>query len=145
MKGACGSMRGRRTALTLWNTAMRTKLLAVATLALLTFSMPAFAQDDVPEEDQVSDAVDIAFWCGAAFTVASMSDSVTAEEKDASEQMAALAFARAKTALDADGVEASEYDRLTQFYVESAVAAVGTGEEEMRYTSDECVAEATAE
>lgn len=124
---------------------MRTKLLAVATLALLTFSFPVYAQDDVAPEDQVSDAVDIAFWCGAAFTVASMSDDLSAEEKSASDQMATLAFQRAKTALDEDGVEEGEYDRLTDFYVESAVAALGTGEEEMRYTSDECVAEATAE
>ena len=124
---------------------MRTKLLAVAALALMTLSLPTYAQDAVPAEDQVSDAVDIAFWCGAAFTVASMSDDLTAEEKAASDHMADLAFARAKGALDADGIEASEYDRLTDFYVSSAVAALSTGEEEMRYTSDECVAEATAE
>jgi hypothetical protein len=125
---------------------MRTKLIAaIATLALLTFSVPGFAEDEVPPEDQVSDAVDIAFWCGAAFTVASMSDELTEAEKAATDQMATLAFARAKDALDADGVEASEYDRLTDFYVGSAVAALQTGEEEMRYTTDECVAEATAE
>jgi hypothetical protein len=124
---------------------MRTKLLAVATLALLTFSIPAFAQDAVPEEDQVSDAVDIAFWCGAAFTVASLSDDLSAEEKAASDHMADLAFARAKKALDEDGIEAGEYDRLTDFYVTSANAALSTGEEDMRYTSEECVAEATAE
>lgn len=124
---------------------MRTKLLAAATLALLAFSMPAFAQDVVPEEDQVSDAVDIAFWCGAAFTVASLSDALSAEEKAASDQMADLAFARAKKALDEDGIEDSEYDRLTDFYVTSANAALSTGEEDMRYTSEECVAEATAE
>src|SRR3954471_24263463 len=100
---------------------MRNTLLAVASIALMTFSFPVYAQDDVPAEDQVSDAVDIAFWCGAAFTVASMSDDLPADQKDASKQMADLAFARAKTALDADGVEASEYDRLADFYVSSAV------------------------
>lgn len=124
---------------------MRSKILAIATLAVLTFALPAHAEEEVPAEDQVSDAVDIAFWCGAAFTVAAMSDDLSADEKAASDQMATLAFARAKTALDADGVETSEYDRLTDFYVESAVAALKTGEEDMRYTSDECIAEATAE
>ena len=124
---------------------MRTKLLAVATLALMTLSLSAYAEDAVPAEDQVSDAVDIAFWCGAAFTVASMSETLTDEEKAASDHMADLAFARAKSALDEDGIEATEYDRLTDFYVSSAVAALSTGEEDMRYTSDECVAEATAQ
>ena len=118
---------------------MRTQLLAVATAALLAFSLPVHA------EEEVSDEVDIAFWCGAAFTVAAMSDDLSEEEQAASDHLATLAFARAKDALDADGVETSEYDRLTDFYVESAVAALQTGEEDMRYTSDECVAEATAE
>ena len=122
---------------------MRTKLLAVATAALLALCPAAYAQDSADEV--VSDAVDIAMWCGAAFTVAAMSEELTPDEKAASEQMATLAFARAETALVADGIEAGEYDRITDFYVESAVAALATGEEDMRYTSDECVAEASAE
>ncbi|MEO5805787.1 hypothetical protein [Devosia sp.] len=124
---------------------MRTKILAVATAALLAFSLAAHAAEAVPvdpEGDQVSDAVDIAMFCGAAFTVASMSDQVTADEKAASEQMATMSFARAKTALDADGVAETEYDRLTKFYVDAAIADMSAGTENMRYSSDECVAEA---
>ena len=126
---------------------MRTQLLAVAALALMTFSFPAYAQDAaaVPEEDQVSDAVDIAFWCGAAFSVAANSDDLPADQKAASAELAKKAYVRARKALDADGVEASEYDRLIDFYVDSAIAALSTGEEDMRYTPDECVAEANAE
>lgn len=123
---------------------MRSSILAVAALGMLAFATPAFAQT-APEDEEVSDAVDIAMWCGAAFTVAATSDELPADQKAASDQMAGLAFARAKTALDQDGVEEGEYDRLVDFYVSSAVAALKTGEEDMRYTADECVAEASAQ
>ena len=59
---------------------MRTKLLAVATLALMTLSLSAYAEDALPAEDQVSDALDIEFLCCADFTVSSMSETLTDEE-----------------------------------------------------------------
>lgn len=123
---------------------MRSSILAIAALGMLAFATPAFAQGN-PENENVSDAVDIAMWCGAAFTVASLSEDLPADQKAASDQMATLAFARAKTALDEDGIEEGEYDRLFDFYVSSAVAALETGKEDVRYTADECVEEASAQ
>ncbi len=124
---------------------MRSNIFAFATAALMAFSLPGYAEDAVAAADQVSDAVDIAMFCGAAFTVAAKSETATAEEKAASDQMATLAFGRAKIALDADGIDEAEYDRLVQFYVDAAVADMTAGVEEMRYSADECVAEATAQ
>jgi hypothetical protein len=121
---------------------MRLKLLAVA--ALLAFSTPVFAQDAAPANEEVSDAVDIAFWCGAAFTVAAMKEGITPEDKAAADELATKLFARAETALAADGVEKSEYDRLTDYYVNEAVAQVHQQSEEPKYTVEECTAEAGA-
>lgn len=121
---------------------MRTKIFAVATAALLAFSIPAHAE--TAANDEVSDAVDIALWCGAAYTVAANVPDVTAEDAASSNEMANLAFARAKLALDADGIAETEYTRLVNFYVDAAMTDMTT-EVEMRYSDEECAAEATAE
>lgn len=124
---------------------MRITRFVAAGALLAAFSFPAFAEDAVPQDaegDTVSDAVDIAMFCGAAFTVAAKAETNTAEERDASDKMATLAFARAQKALDEDGVEAGEYDRLIKFYVDAAMSDMNAGTENMRYSPDECVAEA---
>lgn len=113
------------------NNHMHAKLVSIAAVALFALATPAFA------EDVVSDDVDIALWCGAAFVVASQSDELTAEQAEATETLADLSFAKALVALEADGVEAGEYDRLVEFYVEAAFTDLTT-DAEMRYTSDEC-------
>lgn len=111
---------------------MHAKIASIAAAALFALATPVFAEDAV-----VSDDVDIALWCGAAFVVASQSDELTGEQVEATATLADLSFAKALTALEADGVEEAEYDRLVQFYVEAAFTDLTT-DAEMRYTSDEC-------
>lgn len=117
---------------------MRSSILAIAAVGMLAFAAPAFAQDT--DEDSVSDAVDIAMWCGAAFTVAHTSAEAAGEDTAALDAAATKAFEHAKTALDEDGVEAGEYDRLVDFYVTSAVEDLTSGSTDTRYTADECTA-----
>lgn len=119
---------------------MTAKLLAIlAAAAVMSFAAPAFA------EEEVSDAVDIAFWCGAAFTVAAQVEGTPADQVESSNALAAILFAKAEVALQADGVEEAEYDRLVDFYVEDAFAQVVNETEETRYTAEECLALAAAE
>lgn len=115
---------------------MNAKLLAaLAAAVLMGFVAPSFAQ-----EEEVSDAVDIAMWCGAAYTVASKVDGMSAEDVTNTEAAAELAFAKAHAALVEDGVEEGEYDRLISFYVDAAVQDMTSTATEMRYSDDECVA-----
>lgn len=116
---------------------MRSSILAIAALGLLAFATPAFAQA-APEDEEVSDAVDIAMWCGAAYTVAHKTAAEAGEDGSVAEAAAAKAFDHAKAALDEDGVEAGEYDRLIDFYVSSAIEDLTSGTEDTRYTADEC-------
>jgi len=118
---------------------MRSSILAIAALGMLAFATPAFAQSN-PENEDVSEAVDIAMWCGAAYTVAHKTAAEAGEDGSAAEAAAAKAFEHAKTALDEDGIEAGEYDRLIDFYVSSAVEDLTSDSEDTRYTADECAA-----
>lgn len=115
---------------------MTTKLLAaLAATALLTFAIPAFAQDE-----EVSDDVDIAMWCGAAYTVVTKVDGMSEADIANANQSAELAFAKAHDALVADSVEEGEYDRLVSFYVDAAIADMTNAEAELRYSDDDCSA-----
>lgn len=116
---------------------MRSSILAIAALSLLAFAAPAFAQTN-PENEDVSEAVDLAMWCGAAYTVAHTSAEAAGEDTGDLDAAASKAFDHAKTALDEDGIEAGEYDRLIDFYVSSAVEDLTSGTEDTRYTADEC-------
>ncbi|KKB82813.1 hypothetical protein VW29_14705 [Devosia limi DSM 17137] len=119
---------------------MTARLLAtVAAAAAMSFSAPAFAQEEV------SDAVDIAMWCGAAFTVAAQADDTPAEQAESSNAVAAILFAKAELALEADAVAETEYDRLVEFYVEDAFAQVINETGDTRYTPEECLALAAEE
>lgn len=119
---------------------MTAKLLAVlAAAAVMSFAAPAFAQEEV------SDAVDIALWCGAAFTVAAQVEGTPADQVESSNALAAILFAKAEVALQEDGVEEAEYDRLVEFYVEEAFAQVVNEAEETRHTAEDCIALAATE
>ncbi|WP_354061426.1 hypothetical protein [Devosia sp. 2618] len=114
---------------------MKAKLLAVLTAAaLLSLAAPSFAQD----EEEVSDDVDIAMWCGAAYTVTTQIDGMSAEDVASANTLAELAFAKAHAALVADQVEEGEYDRLVSFYVDAAVEDMTSAEPDMRYSADDC-------
>ncbi|KKC38717.1 hypothetical protein WH87_07265 [Devosia epidermidihirudinis] len=115
---------------------MTVKLLAaLAATALLTFAVPSFAQ-----EEEVSDDVDIALWCGAAYTVVTKIDGVSAEDAAEANKAADAAFAKAHAALIADNIEEAEYDRLVEFYVEAAVEDMTNAEADLRYSDEDCSA-----
>ncbi|HEY0034236.1 MAG TPA: hypothetical protein VGB81_13300 [Devosia sp.] len=117
---------------------MRSSILAVATAVVLAFSMPVFAQD--AEEELVSDEVDIAMWCGAAYSVASQIEGTSEADAAAATESANAAYAQARVALEEDQIEKSEYDRLVEFYVDAAVADMTNPEAELRYTDEQCSA-----
>ena len=119
---------------------MNSKILAAfAVVLLMGFVAPAFAEEDV------SDAVDIAFWCGAAFTVAAQVEGTPTDQVESSNALAAILFAKAEVALKADGVDEAEYDRLTDYYVSDAFAQVVNETADTRYTAEECLDLAASE
>jgi hypothetical protein len=116
---------------------MRSSILSLAIAALLAFSVPAHAQDAV-EEETVSDAVDIAIWCGAFYYFASQGAGPETDEGKGYTEMANAAYAEARVALEEDGVEASEYDRIIEYYVELVVEDLSTEGAELRYSEQDC-------
>ena len=115
---------------------MRSSILAVVAAVLLVIPAPAFAQDS--GEETVSDAVDIAMWCGAAYTVASQIDGTSEADAAAASGMADAAFEQARIALEADQIEEGEYDRLVEFYVNAAVEDITNPDTELRYSDQDC-------
>ncbi len=113
---------------------MRSSILAIATAALVAFSLPVFAQ----EEETVSDEVDIAIWCGAFYSFAAEGAGPETEEGKAYTEAANVAYAEARLALEADEVEPSEYERIIGYYVDLVVEDLSTEGAELRYSEEDC-------
>lgn len=111
---------------------------AFVTLALLGGAAPTFAQEEV------SDAVDQALWCGAAYTAVTQVEGMSEDDIAAAESAATDAFTVAAVAMQEDGIADTEHDRLVEYYVEMAVADLTNPDAELRYTDEEC-AELSAE
>ena len=107
---------------------------AFATAAILGAALPAFAQD------QVSDAVDQALWCGAAYAAVTQIDGMSQDDIASADAAATKAFAVALTAMEADGIDEAEHDRLVSYYTDIAVENLSNPEAELRYTDAECTA-----
>lgn len=107
---------------------------ALATLALLGGVVPAFAQEEV------SDAVDQALWCGAAYSAVTQIDGMSDEDIASADGAATLAFTVAVSAMEEDGIAESEHDRLVEYYVEMAVENLTDPDAELRYSDEECEA-----
>lgn len=105
--------------------------LSVVTLAGLAGT--AFAQDE-----EVSDAVDQALWCGGLFAAVTQIDGVSDEDKATAEEKATAIYTQAVLAMEEDGIEESEHDRLLEYYTGMAVEELTTEGAEMRYTAEEC-------
>ena len=107
---------------------------ALATVAILGTALPVFAQDEV------SDAVDQALWCGAAYAAVTQIDGMTKEDIASADAAATQAFAVALTAMEEDGIDEAEHDRLVSYYTDIAVENLTNPEAELRYTDAECTA-----
>ena len=116
---------------------MRSSILALLTTAVLAFASPAYAQD---ASEEVSDAVDIALWCGAAYSVASQMEGATEASAADASAAAEAAYAKARVALEEDQIEESEYDRLVEYYVDAALEDIINPDAELRYSDEECLA-----
>jgi hypothetical protein len=111
------------------------KTLAVAaTLAVAGLALPVFAQEEV------SDAVDQALWCGAAYTAVTQIDGMSEDDIAAAEAAGTAAFAVAAVAMEEDGIDEAEHDRLVEYYVEIAVENLTDPDAELRYSDEECQA-----
>ena len=107
---------------------------ALSVLAVAGLALPAFA------EDQVSDAVDQALWCGAAYSAVTQIEGMSEEDIASSDANATAAFNVALVEMEADGIDSAEHDRLVEYYVEMAVENLTNPDAELRYTDAECEA-----
>jgi len=106
----------------------------LATLAVLGWALPTLAQDEV------SDAVDKALWCGAAYSALTQIDGMSEEDIASADANATIAFEAAVIAMNEDGIADTEYDRLIEYYIEIAVENLTNPEAELRYSDAECEA-----
>lgn len=106
---------------------------ALSVLALAGLGGPVFAQDE-----EVSDTVDQTLWCGGLFAAVTQIDGVSAEDKAIAEEKATAIYTQAALAMEEDGIEESEHDRLLEYYTGMAVEELTTEGAEMRYTAAEC-------
>ena len=107
---------------------------ALSVLAIAGMALPAFAQDEV------SDAVDQALWCGAAYSAVTQIEGMSEEDVASADTAATAAFNVALVEMEADGIDAAEHDRLVEYYVEIAVENLTNPDAELRYSDEECTA-----
>ena len=107
---------------------------ALSVLAIAGMALPAFAQDEV------SDAVDQALWCGAAYSAVTQIEGMSEEDVASADAAATAAFNVALVEMEADGIDAAEHDRLVEYYVEIAVENLTNPDAELRYSDEECTA-----
>ena len=107
---------------------------ALSVIAFAGLALPAFAQGEV------SDAVDQALWCGAAYTAITQIEGMTDDDIASADAAATAAFTVAMTEMEADGIDAAEHDRLVEYYVEIAVENLTNPDAELRYSDQECEA-----
>ena len=107
---------------------------AFGVLAFAGLTLPTLAQDEV------SDAVDQALWCGAAYTAVTQIEGMSDDDIASADAAATAAFTVAMTAMDEDGIEASEHTRLVDYYVDMAIEDLSKSDAELRYTDAECTA-----
>ena len=108
---------------------------ALSVLAMAGLALPALAQDDL-----VSDAVDQALWCGAAYSAVSQIDGMSEEDIASAEAGATAAFTVAVAAMEEDGIAETEHDRLLEDYINMAVEDLSNPDAELRYSDAECEA-----
>ena len=97
---------------------MRRPLLALA--ALLALSAPAFADELSDAKAAIAAAklsaeIDLAMWCGAAFTIASAAAPDDAAKKSADDMANAL-FGKAAPLLTKDGVADADLGKFGTYY-----------------------------
>lgn len=107
---------------------------AFAALALIGGALPAFAQEEV------SDAVDQALWCGAAYSAVTQIEGMSEDDIASADAAATAAFTAAAVAMEEDGIAETEHDRLVEYYVEMAVENLTNPDAELRYSDEECEA-----
>ena len=107
---------------------------AFAVLALAGMVAPAFAQEEV------SDAVDQALWCGAAYLAVTQIDGMSEDDIASADASAEAAFNVAAVAMAEDGIDEAEHERLVNYYVEIAVENLTNPDAELRYSDEECTA-----
>ena len=101
---------------------------AVGALAFAGLTLPALAQDEV------SDAVDQALWCGAAYTAVSQTAGMSDDDIATADAAATVAFTVAVAAMEDDEIEASEHNRLVDYYVEMAMDDLSNPDADLRYS-----------
>ena len=116
----------------------RSLLLVAATAIALGFSAPVFAQE--ADSEYVSADVDIAIWCGALNYFASQGVDAGSDQFKLYDDAAKVAYDKARVALEADGVDPAEYERIISHYVELATAELSAEGTQTRYTEEECSA-----
>jgi len=107
---------------------------AFVTLVLVGGAGAAFA------EEEVSDAVDQALWCGAAYAAVTQIDGMSEDDIVSAEAASTAAFAVAVIAMEEDGIEETEHKRLVDYYVEMAVENLSDPDAELRYSDEDCAA-----
>ena len=107
---------------------------SLAGLALVGWALPVLAQDEV------SDAVDKALWCGAAYSALTQIDGMSKEDVASADARATATFVVAVDAMDEDGIAETEYDRLIDYYIEIAVDNLTNPDAELRYSDADCEA-----
>ena len=106
----------------------------LAALAILGWALPAMAQDEV------SDAVDQALWCGAAYSALTQIDGMSEDDIASADARATATFVVAVDAMNEDGIAETEYDRLIEYYIDIAVENLTNPDAELRYSDADCEA-----
>ena len=79
---------------------------SLAAMAVLAWPLPAMAGEDV------SDAVDQALWCGAAYAALTQIDGMSEDDIASADARATATFVVAVDAMSQDGIAETDYDRL---------------------------------
>ena len=119
---------------------LRSLFFAAATASTLGFSAPVFAQEATADSEYVSADVDIAIWCGALFYYASQGVDAGSDQFKSYDEAAKIAYGKARVALEADGIDPAEYERIISHYGDLATAELSAENSETRYTEEECIA-----
>ena len=117
---------------------IRSSLLATAAFAACLAAAPtAFAQ---AENESVSDQVDLTLWCGAYYGIIEQVAVDDPAKQALAKDYGTQAYTQAVQAMIDDGIEETEYERLTKDYIDMAIEEVQSPEDDNRYTDDACFA-----
>jgi hypothetical protein len=126
------------------------RITLIATIALLAFAAPAFADDAADltaakaaiAKAKLSPASDLNMWCGAAFTLYSsaMKQGGDADKAKTADANATVLFGKASPLLVADGVASGDMATMSTNYMTVAAAQLITNTEPPAHTQEDCQA-----